>query len=64
MPGVNVTRVLPGDDPAVGAAFTEAVNVVLASRQQCPDVSGVEERIELSRIGEMAAEAQTRSVPG
>ena len=30
VPGVNVTRVVPGDDPAVGAAFTEAVNAVLA----------------------------------
>ena len=55
VPGVNVTRVLPGDDPAVGAAFTEAVNAVLASPQQCPDVQRGEEQAELRRIQEMIA---------
>ena len=63
VPGVVVTRVVPGDDPTVGAAFTEAVNAVLASPQQCPDVPGGEERAELRRIQEMATKAPSRSVP-
>ena len=64
VPGVNVTRVVPGDDPAVGAAFTEAVNAVLASPEQCPDVPGCEEQAELRRILEMAAKSPSRSVSG
>ncbi len=60
--GVNVTRVVPGDDPAVGAAFTEAVNAVLASPEQCPDVPGCEEQAELMRIREMVARSPSRSV--
>ena len=57
VPGVNVTRVRPGDDPAVGAAFTEAVNAVLASPQQCPDVYGSEEQAELRSIQQMASKS-------
>ena len=64
VPGVSVTRVLPGDDPTVGAAFTAAVNAVLASPQQSPDVPGSEEQAELRRIREMAAKPSSRSVPG
>ena len=64
VPGVNVTRVVPGDDPAVGAAFTEAVNAVLASPEQCPDVPGCEEQAELRRIREMAAKSPSPSVSG
>ena len=63
VPGVNVTRVVPGDDPAVGAAFTEAANAVLASPAECPEVLGSEEQTELSRIREMAVEPASRSVP-
>ena len=63
VPGVGVTRVLPGDDPAVGAAFTEAVNAVLASPQQCPDVPSSEEQAELRRIREMAAESPSQGAP-
>ena len=62
VPGVRVTRVVPGDDPTVGAAFVEAVNAVLASPQQCPNMPGSEEQAELSRIREMATEAPSRSV--
>ena len=62
VPGVNVIRVLPGDDPAVGAAFTEAVNAVLASPQQCPDVYGSEEQSELRSIHQMAAKPRSGSV--
>ena len=63
VPGVSVTRVLPGDDPTVGTAFMEAVNAVLASRQQCPDVPSSEEQAELRRIREMAAESPSQGVP-
>ena len=62
VPGVNVTRVRPGDDPAVGAAFTEAVNAVLASPQQCPDVHGSEEQAELRSIQQMASKSRSRGV--
>ncbi len=62
VPGVRVTRVVPGDDPTVGAAFVEAVNAVLASPQQCPNTPASEEQAELSRIRDMAAEAPSRSV--
>ena len=62
VPGVRVTRVVPGDDPTVGAAFVEAVNAVLASPQQCPNMPGSDEQTELSRIREMATEAPSRSV--
>ena len=64
VPGVSVIRVLPGEDPTVGAAFTAAVNAVLSSPQQCPDVPGSEEQAELRRIREMAAAPASRSVPG
>lgn len=62
VPGVRVSRVVPGDDPTVGAAFVEAVNAVLASPQQCPNMPGSEEQAELGRIREMAAEAPSPSV--
>ncbi|MCY4665618.1 MAG: hypothetical protein OXC00_13235 [Acidimicrobiaceae bacterium] len=62
VPGVTVTRVVPGDDPTVGAAFTEAVNIVLASPVECPDMPASEEQTELRRIREYAATA-TRSQP-
>ena len=64
VPGVSVTRVFPGEDPTVGAAFTEAANAVLASPAQCPDVSISEEQVELRRIWEMAAKSPSGSVPG
>ena len=60
VPGVSVTRVLPGEDPTVGAAFTAAVNAVLASPQQCPDVPGREEQAELRRIREIAASSPSQ----
>ena len=61
VPGVSVTRVV-NEEATVGAAFTEAVNAVLASPQQCPDVPGTDEQAELSRIREIAAGAPSRSV--
>ena len=64
VPGVCVTRVLPGDAPTVSAAFAEAVNAVLASPRNCPDVPASEEQFELRRIREMAATSPPRSVPG
>ena len=64
VPGISATRVLPGDDPTVGAAFTEAVNAVLAFPPQCPDVPGGEEQAELRRIWEMTARAPSESIPG
>lgn len=64
VPGVRVARVVPGDDPTVGAAFVEAVNAVLASPQQRPDVPGSEEQAELRCIREMVAKPPSRSVPG
>ena len=64
VPGVSVTRVLPGEDPTVGAAFTEAVNAVLVFPPQCPDVPSGEEQAELRRIWEMAARAPSESIPG
>lgn len=64
VPGVHVTRVVPGDDSTVGATFAEAVNAVLASPHQCPNVPGDEEQAELRRIHEMATKAPSRSVPG
>ncbi len=63
VPGVTVTRVVPGDDPTVGAAFTEAVNIVLASPVECPDMPAGEEQTELRRIRDCAAMA-ARSQPG
>ncbi|MCY4423824.1 MAG: hypothetical protein OXC06_12225 [Acidimicrobiaceae bacterium] len=62
VPGVTVTRVVPGDDPTVGIAFTEAVNIVLASPVECPDMPESEEQTELRRIRECAAMA-ARSRP-
>ena len=62
VPGVTVTRVVPGDDPTVGIAFTEAVNIVLASPVECPDMPASEEQTELARIRECAAMA-ARSQP-
>ena len=62
VPGVTVTRVVPGDDPTVGIAFTEAVNIVLASPVECPDMPESEEQTELARIRECAAMA-ARSRP-
>lgn len=64
VPGISVTRVLPGEDPTVGAAFTEAVNAVLAFPPQCPDVPRGEEQAELRRIREMAGARPSRSVSG
>ena len=61
--GISVTRVV-NEEAAAGAAFTAAVNAVLASPQQCPDVPGGEEQAELRRIREMAADAPSRSAPG
>ena len=49
---------------AVAAALAKAVNAVLASPQQCPDVPGGEEQAELRRIREIAASSPFRSVPG
>ncbi len=63
VPGVRVTRVI-NENAAVGAAFAEAVNAVLASPQQCPALPGSEEQAELRRIREMAAKPPSRSVPG
>ena len=60
--GVRVTRVINEND-AVGDAFAEAANTVLAYPSECPDVPGGEERIELGRIQEMAAEALSQSAP-
>ena len=64
VPGVTVTRVVPGDDPTVGAAFTEAVNMVLASPVECPDLPASEEQTDLGRIREcvaLAARSQPRT---
>ena len=63
MPGVTVTRVLPGEDPTVGAAFTAAVNMVLASPVECPDVPVSEEQTELRRIWKMNREVAVRKHP-
>ena len=59
VPGMSVTRVV-NEEAAVGVAFTEAVNAVLASPQRCPDVSGGEEQTELRRIREIVAKAPSR----
>ena len=56
VPGIRVTRVV-NEEATVGSAFTEAVNAVLASPLQCPDVPGGEEKAELRRIREMAAKS-------
>ena len=64
VPGVTVTRVVPGDDPTVGAAFTEAVNIVLTSPVECPDMPASEEQTELRRIRELTAKSPSGSVPG
>ena len=63
VPGVSVTRVV-NEDATVGDAFTAAVNSVLASPAECPDVPGTQERMELRRIWEMAAKAPSDSVSG
>lgn len=63
VPGVSVTRVLPGDDPTVSAAFAEAVNAVLASPRNCPDVPASEEQVELRRIWEITAKPPSGSTP-
>ncbi len=60
VPGVRVTRVI-NENAAVGVAFAEAVNTVLGSPQQCPNVPGGEEQAELRRIREMAVDAPSRS---
>ena len=59
VPGMSVTRVV-NEEAAVGVAFTEAVNAVLASPQRCPDVPGGEEQTELRRIREIVAKAPSR----
>lgn len=64
VPGVIVTRVLPGDDPTVGAAFTAAVNTVLDSSAECPDMPASEEQTELRRIRELTAKSTSGSAPG
>ena len=64
VPGVRVTRVVPGEDPTVGAAFTEAVNAVLDSPAQFPHVPNGEEQAELRRIRELATRAPSESVSG
>ena len=64
VPGVTVTRVLPGEDPTVGAAFTAAVNMVLTSPVECPDVPASEEQTELRRIWKMTAKSPSGSIPG
>ena len=64
VPGVTVTGVLPGEDPTVGAAFTAAVNMVLASPVECPDVPVSEEQTELRRIWKMTAKSPSESIPG
>ena len=51
--GLTVTRVV-NENSDMGAAFTEAVNAVLASPQQHCDVLGVAEEVELTRIRAMA----------
>ena len=63
VPGVSVTRVV-NEEATGGAVFTEAVNAVLASPQQRPNVPCGEEQAELRRIREMAAKPPSRSVPG
>ena len=63
VPGVRVTRVV-NENAAVGDAFADAVNAVLASPAECPDVPDSGERIELSRIRLIAARAPSESVPG
>ena len=63
VPGVRVTRVV-NENAAVGDAFADAVNAVLASRTACPDMPDRGERIELSRIRLIAARAPSESVPG
>ncbi len=60
VPGVRVTRVI-NENAAVGVAFAEAVNAVLVSPQQCPDVPGGEEQAELRRIREIFGGAPSRS---
>ena len=62
VPGVRVTRVI-NENAAVGDAFAEAVNTVLAHPSECPDVPGGEERIELSRIREVATKAPSEGGP-
>ena len=63
VPGVSVTRVL-NEETASGAAFTEAVNAMLASPWECPDVAGADEQLELRRLWEQAAKARSGSAPG
>ena len=62
VPGLSVTRVV-SEDATVGSAFTVAVNAVLASAAECPDVPGTDERTELRRLWEQAAKARSGSVP-
>ena len=64
VPGVNVTRVLPGEDPTVGIAFREAVNAVLAAPAECPRVAGADEQRELRRIREITARVPSASIFG
>ena len=61
VPGVSVTRVLPGDDPVVGVAFRKAFNAALASPAECPGVAAAGEQIELRRIWEMTVRAPSAS---
>ena len=64
VPGVSVSRVLAGDDPTAGVAFTVAVNAVLAAPAECPRVAGADEQIELSRIWELTARVPSASASG
>ncbi len=61
MPGVSVARVVC-EEADVGADFTAAVNAMLASPAECPDMAGANERAELKRIWEMTAEARSGRV--
>ena len=63
VPGVRVTRVI-NENAAVGEAFAEAVNTVLTSPTECPDLPVGEDQTELSRIRDMATRAPSESVPG
>ena len=51
VPGVNVTRVVPGDDPAVGAAFTEAANAGRRWLPRCGHCAGERQRDRHGRGG-------------
>ena len=63
VPGVSVTQVV-NEEASVGAAFTEAVNAVLASPTECPEMPGIREQTELRRIWELTAKAPSGRVFG